>query len=718
MMSYFWNVLTSQGSFEVLALLMLAAAKATLLLVFAASLCFAVRRFSAETRHLLWASALCASLILPFLSFMQVWEVPILPQRMSGFSVSGATVPNANFEVLVKPEARTPPGLSGAFEADAVPKQKSEFQRSAEVPVETSQTLNTSAPPPATQTGVASFLPELVNWALGIWAIGALLLLFRLLIGFTATCLLTRRAVEFVDPSLTDLFSSLLREVNLKPTVRLLRSERTLMPIVYGILRPAVLLPAGAERWSEKRRRLVLLHELTHVTRRDCLTQLMAQMACAFYWFNPLIWYAARRLRVEREQACDDYVLRIGTKPSDYADHLLDIARSMQERSLCKWSQTNSVAMARRSQLEGRLLAILSKENKRRAVSRAVTANLLALICVLLLSLAPVRPTVIHAQHPRPSHNASPVGNEEVGSASTNSFASVDARRSEAASAVHEARVGKHEADAPHAFDGAPSPSLNDVPVGREAGPRVAANVEGSTGQNAAVSAAPQRATAGVAMPEAVDPNGGEANVFTKVEYRQQDGEPRAQNRPGDFIDEMASAGYTNLSVDELVKLKTAGVTASDVRSLRALGFTNLTVKELASIRIHGLTPAYIQSIRAAGYNDLSAKELTTFRIHGITPEYIKALRDAGHGNLAAKQLIDFKVHQVTAEFIGSIRAAGYGNASPKELVSLRVYQITPEFIRRARGRLGELTLKQIISLKSMGMLDDDGGKDKVKDKG
>jgi beta-lactamase regulating signal transducer with metallopeptidase domain len=63
-------------------------------------------------------------------------------------------------------------------------------------------------------------------------------------------------------------------------------------------------------------------------------------MACAFYWFNPLIWYAAGRLRVEREQACDDYVLRIGTKPSDYADHLLDIARSMQERSIFKWSQT------------------------------------------------------------------------------------------------------------------------------------------------------------------------------------------------------------------------------------------------------------------------------------------------------------------------------------------------------------------------------------------
>jgi hypothetical protein len=233
------------------------------------------------------------------------------------------------------------------------------------------------------------------------------------------------------------------------------------------------------------------------------------------------------------------------------------------------------------------------------------------------------------------------------------------------------------------------------VPIGREAGLRLNVNVEGATEQNVAVAAAPRSATASVALPEVVSPTGGEANVFTKVEYRQQDNAPREQNRPGDYIDEMASVGFTNLSVDELIKLKTAGVTANDVRSLRALGFTNLTLKEVASIRIHGLTPAYIQTIRAAGYNDLSAKELTTFRIHGITPEYIKALRDAGYGNLAAKQLIDFKVHQVTTAFIGAIRGAGYGNLSPKELVSLRVHNVTPEFIRQARGRLGELTLKQ-----------------------
>jgi hypothetical protein len=62
-------------------------------------------------------------------------------------------------------------------------------------------------------------------------------------------------------------------------------------------------------------------------------------------------------------------------------------------------------------------------------------------------------------------------------------------------------------------------------------------------------------------------------------------------NKGDDFIDEMASVGYTNLSIDELIRLKTAGVSAEYVKSLRALGLVNLTTKELGSLSIHGVTP-------------------------------------------------------------------------------------------------------------------------------
>ena len=67
------------------------------------------------------------------------------------------------------------------------------------------------------------------------------------------------------------------------------------MPMAAGYLRPTVALPAEADAWPDERVTSVLLHELAHIRRRDCLTQLAASTTCALYWMNPLAWYAAAR---------------------------------------------------------------------------------------------------------------------------------------------------------------------------------------------------------------------------------------------------------------------------------------------------------------------------------------------------------------------------------------------------------------------------------------
>ena len=133
---------------------------------------------------------------------------------------------------------------------------------------------------------------------------------------------------------------------------------------------PIIVLPEAAEEWSTERRRSVLLHELAHVRRRDLLTNAIVQFACALYWFHPLIHLAARRVRIEAERACDALVVGAGTLPSDYAGDLLEIARTMRS------SATGAVAlaMARRSDFEGRLLAILAPEAGRNVLTAARAA--------------------------------------------------------------------------------------------------------------------------------------------------------------------------------------------------------------------------------------------------------------------------------------------------------------------------------------------------------
>src|SRR6185503_5179121 len=102
-------------------------------------------------------------------------------------------------------------------------------------------------------------------------------------------------------------------------------------------------------------------------------------------------WWAASRMRAERERACDDSVLRARTKPSEYAEHLLGIVRSLRGRSL---EAIGTVAFARPSSLEGRLLSVLDPIRDRRGVGRRVAAlggTLAALLVVPLGIIEPVQ---------------------------------------------------------------------------------------------------------------------------------------------------------------------------------------------------------------------------------------------------------------------------------------------------------------------------------------
>ena len=134
------------------------------------------------------------------------------------------------------------------------------------------------------------------------------------------------------------------------------------MPMAFGTRRPTIVIPAIADTWAEDRRRAVVLHELAHVARYDCLTQTLAFAACAMYWFHPGVWWVARRLRVERELACDDRVIAAGSGAASMPDHLLEIAYSFGSHR----APALAVSMARPRQLEGRMLAALDAARNRR----------------------------------------------------------------------------------------------------------------------------------------------------------------------------------------------------------------------------------------------------------------------------------------------------------------------------------------------------------------
>ncbi len=200
------------------------------------------------------------------------------------------------------------------------------------------------------------------DWTLAVWLAGACLIGGYQLVGL----LLLARQRRHLRP-----FPGEASNVFL--------SDRIRTPMTWGVVRPVIALPAEATGWSAERLRVVLLHEQAHIARHDFLTQLLAGVACAAYWFNPLVWIGAGAMRREREKACDDAVLRHGAKASDYAQHLLELANSSRVPAM-------AVPMAQSTHLESRIRAALNPAIPRRIPSRAMRAALaLGAACAVLV---------------------------------------------------------------------------------------------------------------------------------------------------------------------------------------------------------------------------------------------------------------------------------------------------------------------------------------------
>jgi TonB family protein len=330
----------------VLSFLATCCAKATLLLGFAWILTIAGRQRSAALRHHLWAAASATSLALPFCAlFLPAWHSARLQGATALWNAAhGSAASSGSYSI------------PSVF-VDAV-----------------------AASPVFNKLAIAALI---------IWAFGSLLVLGRLVAGLARIAWVSAHAKAIFEENYLRTVLELSRSHKLARSVRLLQCETTVaMPLTWGVFRPVILLPAGAEQWSEERRLIVLSHELAHIARHDWLLQICAELARAFYWFHPLVWLAVTRVRQESELACDDAVLHSGVAPSDYASQLLDLARTF-ENSGRAWS--TALAIARPSNLERRFAAMLSPSINRHALSGRSKFLVPILALAFVLPLATLR---------------------------------------------------------------------------------------------------------------------------------------------------------------------------------------------------------------------------------------------------------------------------------------------------------------------------------------
>ena len=162
-------------------------------------------------------------------------------------------------------------------------------------------------------------------WVLPVWIVGALLFCAKVVLGWLALVRIEKSSTELRRDPWDTMLTECRRDLGIHRPVHLLRFPGRIMPMTWGALRHFVILPSSAVRWSGQRLRAVLMHELAHVRRGDYLASLLRDFVCAFYWFHPLIWWAAREMDGDREEASDDAVIAAGQRPVSYAEHLAKV---------------------------------------------------------------------------------------------------------------------------------------------------------------------------------------------------------------------------------------------------------------------------------------------------------------------------------------------------------------------------------------------------------
>jgi beta-lactamase regulating signal transducer with metallopeptidase domain len=370
--------------------------RTTIVLTLALLAAAAARRRPAALRHFLLSSALVGLLLLPLLSLAPVgWRSPLLPGWMAPAAERGSvSVPDADSTTARlsrsaerpdgagtdpgSPAVRTIPLPAGSWVSETRPNRSGDMLLAAgRAPISPGATVRTTG---AAKAGAARSVDLLVSL---LWSAGLAILVLRLAIGLAGAVRLTSEGTPLGGPAWRILLERFLALVPLRRKIRLRSHPLVLVPLTWGWRRPVVLLPSGADSWTEEERSSALFHELSHVKRADFLVMLLVRTSLALFWWNPLCWIVYRELLKEQELACDELVLRAGIRPSSYAASLLAFRRSAGFR----WNPSAALlGMLGRSSFQERLAAIL----KQKLISMEVkmrTKIMLALALVLAVAL-------------------------------------------------------------------------------------------------------------------------------------------------------------------------------------------------------------------------------------------------------------------------------------------------------------------------------------------
>ena len=222
---------------------------------------------------------------------------------------------------------------------------------------------------------------------LGIWLIGILVMIILVIKSSLRLRTLKESALPLQNQEVRRLYHHCLEEMEIHRDIPVYSTAFLKSPIIVGLLKPCIYLPIHLiSDYNESDMRYMLLHELQHYKHHDAIASHLMNLAGVVYWFNPLVWYALREMRNDREVACDTSVLKMLEEDAyeDYGNTLINFAEKV---SLTPFPFAAGLG-GNMKQMKRRIINIASYE-KPTSMKRLKGMAAFMLTAVLLLGLAP-----------------------------------------------------------------------------------------------------------------------------------------------------------------------------------------------------------------------------------------------------------------------------------------------------------------------------------------
>jgi bla regulator protein blaR1 len=547
-------------------------------------------------------------------------------------------------------------------EAPALLGQAPAFEAPAPAIAPSAAPAKTNAPaiaPPAAAISAPAI--NAVAAASAVYAVPATILLLITFLALARLIALRARAEVLVDGHWLTALARAQRRMGFKHGTALLTSNALASPISWGLMRPVILLNSRAVEASGEAE-AIIAHELAHVARMDWMKLLLARIATALFWFNPLVWMLAREAHQLREEAADDAVLAADIPDTDYAQLLVGVARHECPGLLLG---AHGVAPSK-SSLARRVARVLDGKSVRGPAARGFAAGVFVGAVMIAAPLAALTFT------PR----GSVVRRERSNAASASEAVSANySTTGEPADLPHMIASGVSTSVATAAATLAPTSGKTDFEAVRPGGAKVVAS------QSTTVATSPNGATVTVYPPDARGRSrvvAVAANGTTAISYADAaTATALAAPHPG------RSDGGD--AIDRAIELKSVGATPEYVSAIRSVApRLRFSTDDLVQLKAVGVTPEFIQELARYGYR-FDADEISQAYSVGIRSDYVRGMAAAGYSRRSLDELIQLKAVGVTPADVERFRRAGFPHLDADDLIQAKTLGLTPEDLRASQ---------------------------------